>query len=88
MIERGKVYDMVAGCLSCDGDDALGAQREGPGSWNSSWGTLSLGDLAWGNECMNQEWEEWYSYGRHGRRLSSYLLIVNSRERERERELR
>lgn len=43
--------------LSGAGDDALGAQREGPGRWkNSIQGTPSLGDLAQGDECMSWEW--------------------------------
>lgn len=48
--------------LSGAGDDALGAQREGPGRWNSTQGTPSLGDLAQGNECMSWEWGKRYRY--------------------------
>lgn len=45
--------------VSCEGDAALGVERE---TWQleQQLGTLSLGDLAQGDEYLNPEWQEWY----------------------------
>ena len=68
--------------VSCDGEAVPGAQSEGPGSWNDSThatsGPWHEGVSAWTRNRKDGP------EVKHTRKLSPYLLLVNSQERGKE----